>query len=292
MGCFSGFLLLEWPLPWPSDLSEIPEIAPVTEVLAASGVRLQGLVPSAGDGLRRVISYRWPPATDGRAARYERSEVAVDPSDTVTAALELLGAAPGAPGGPRRGHTADLPDEEVVDVLVCTHGRRDRCCGSLGTALAQELAGDDRPLGDGVRVWRTSHTGGHRFAATAIVLPHGTAWAFADTDALRRVVTRTGELGDLLPRYRGCAGMGSRAVQALERAVLGEVGWPLFDRPRSGAELGGGLTELSVSDQSGTVTWEASVRVQREAPVPECGLPIEMATKSEPELVVEGLRRR
>ena len=46
-GTYRGYLLLEWPLPWPRDLSEIPELSPVLEALAGTGLRLQGLVPSA-----------------------------------------------------------------------------------------------------------------------------------------------------------------------------------------------------------------------------------------------------
>ena len=53
-------------------------------------------------------------------------------------------------------------------VLVCTHGRRDRCCALLGTATWQALA----DLG-GAEVWQTTHLGGHRFAPTLLSLPDG-----------------------------------------------------------------------------------------------------------------------
>lgn len=211
-GCYRGYLLLEWPLPWPRDLSEDPALEPVVSLVRREGLRLQGLVPASGGGSRRIIAYRWP---DGGGARFERTELVVGPRDVIVVALAILDEQPCS--------------EETTDVLVCTHGRRDRCCGSLGTALAQELLADHRQLGDDVRLWRTSHTGGHRFAATALVLPQGTAWAFCDKDTLVRIVHRIGPVGDLLPRYRGCAGMASPAVQALERAVAREVGWPLFD---------------------------------------------------------------
>jgi len=223
-----------------------------------------------------VIAYQWP--TD-MGARFERTELVVDPGEVVAAALAIGGEPPS---------TGD-----VTDVLVCTHGRRDRCCGSLGTTLAQELLADPPQLGEDVRVWRTSHTGGHRFAATAIVLPQGTAWAFCDRAALRRIVQKDGPMDDLLPRYRGCGGMASPAVQALERAVLAEIGWPLFDMPRRGAELGSDRVELVVEEPSGTpAVWEAIVRVDREVAVPDCGWPIELASKTERQLVVEGLGRR
>ena len=239
-------------------------------------MRLQGLVPATESGPRRAIAYRWPPAG---GARFQRSELVVDPGELVAAAVAVL-------------HQAPLRDE-IVDVLVCTHGRRDRCCGSLGTALFQELTADPGLLGQGVRVWRTSHTGGHRFAPTAIVLPEGTAWAFCDTAALADIVQQKGALGDLLPRYRGCSGMATPALQALERAVLAELGWPLFTMTRYGVELGGGRTELVVEGPAGErVVWQGFVRVATTIPVPDCGQAIEFAAKTEPQLVVEGLRSR
>ncbi len=50
--------------------------------------------------------------------------------------------------------------------LVCTHGSRDSCCGTVGVRLAQQL----RQLNVG-RVWEVSHIGGHRFAPTLWHLP-------------------------------------------------------------------------------------------------------------------------
>jgi len=269
-------MLLEWPLPWPRDLSEDPRLAEVVALVQREKIRLQALVPALADGPRHVVAYRWPA---GIGARFERTELAVDPLEVVPAALAVLDESPTA--------------EEITDVLVCTHGRRDRCCGSLGTALAQELLADRSVLGTDVRIWRTSHTGGHRFAATAVVLPQGTAWAFCDTAALARIVRKSGPLEDLLARYRGCGGMASPVIQVLERAVLREVGWPLFDMARRGAELGGDRVELLVEHPNGEkAIWEAAVRIGREVPSPDCGFPMELATKTEPQFLVEGLRRR
>jgi len=274
-GSYKGYLLIEWPLPWQRELSLDSLLAPVADFVRSCGVRLQGLVPSSPSGPRHVIAYTWP---EGGGARFERAELLVDPKDVVSAAIAVL-------GEPAR------PDE-LTDVLVCSHGSRDRCCGSLGTALAQELLADPRPLGEDVRVWRTSHTGGHRFAATAIVLPQGTAWAFCDVAALERIVQESGPLDDLLPRYRGCWGMGSPEAQALERAVLAEVGWSLLDMPRWSADLGGGRAGLVVEGPDGQRTlWDAVVRVDREVLIPDCGSSIELATKTDPQLVVEDLRR-
>jgi hypothetical protein len=273
-GCYRGYLLFEWPLPWPRDLSEDALLAPIAAAARSAGLRLQGLVPKA-NGQRRVICYRWPGRT---AARFERAELVADPDEVQSAAVAVVG--------------EPAAKDEIVDVLVCTHGRRDRCCGSFGTALFQGLS-TDQHLPAGVRLWRTSHTGGHRFAPTAVILPEGTSWAFCDAALLESVLRREGPLSGLLTRYRGCAGMGSAAIQTLERAVLGEVGWPLFEMPRQGADLEDGRTELVVESPTGTrEVWEATVRVGAAIPVPPCGQPIGLDTKSEPQLVVEGLRRR
>ena len=275
-GCYRGYLLVEWPLPWPSDLSEDPLLAPVVELAREAGMRLQALAASPDEPGRHVICYRWPLAG---GARLERAEVVVGPDEILDAAAGLLGRAP--------------VEDGTVDVLVCTHGRRDRCCGSLGTVLAAQLQAEPAALGRHVRLWRTSHTGGHRFAPTALVLPQGTAWAFCDKAALVRIVARDGPLDDLLPRYRGCSGLSSPAVQALERAVFAELGWPLLDMARSGEGSPGGRVELLVESPAGEETlFEAVVRVAEVVPVPDCGRAIELSRKTEPQLVVEDLRRR
>lgn len=53
-------------------------------------------------------------------------------------------------------------------LLVCTNSKRDVCCALRGRPIALDVAG--RFPG---RVWECSHTGGHRFAPTGLVLPLG-----------------------------------------------------------------------------------------------------------------------
>jgi hypothetical protein len=60
-------------------------------------------------------------------------------------------------------------------LLVCTNGRRDVCCAVRGRPVALEAA----QLAPG-RVWEASHTGGHRFAPTGVLLPHGATVARLD----------------------------------------------------------------------------------------------------------------
>jgi hypothetical protein len=295
-GTYDGYLMVEWPRPWPRDLSEIPELAPVREALAehGRGIRLQGLVPIRA-GTRRVVLHR---RAGGPFAGYSRSEAdasapsrldqdgARPPTDAVDAGLALGRAAAAlltAPAGP-----AATPGR---DVLICTHGRRDRCCGSWGTDLWQELDRSPDALGADIQVWRTSHTGGHRYAATMIVLPEGTAWGFADAATARRVLRREGPVTEVLGAYRGCAGLRSPTVQALERAVLAVKGWALLDTPRQGQDLGDGRVALDV-DPDGTVErWEATVVPGRILPVPDCGSPVAPGGKTATEWQVTGVAR-
>lgn len=57
----------------------------------------------------------------------------------------------------------------VVDkplLLVCTHGKRDRCCAVKGRPIAQALNNVHPDV-----VWETSHSKGHRFAPALVLLP-------------------------------------------------------------------------------------------------------------------------
>jgi hypothetical protein len=82
--------------------------------------------------------------------------------------------------------------------LVCTHGRRDKCCAKFGYALYKSLradAGDD--------IWQSSHVGGDRFAANLICFPHGFFYAHVTQDAGRRIINQYSQQTVSLDNYRG-----------------------------------------------------------------------------------------
>jgi Sucrase/ferredoxin-like len=139
---------------WPSDLTRHPEPA-LAALAAAPGWRLllirrPGRRADADAPTRVFLADTAPEAT-------RLTTLTVDgPGDL--AELDLPG-----PDEP-------LPGTAMIDplLLVCTHGRRDRCCALEGRALALDVAGAGEP-----HVWECSHLGGHRFAPTALVLPTG-----------------------------------------------------------------------------------------------------------------------
>lgn len=90
--------------------------------------------------------------------------------------------------------------------LVCTHGRRDRCCSLHGTGVFAGLAAKRNQ-----EVWQCSHLGGHRFAATALHLPSGYLWGRlgADDAPLLAQMEAAGPL--VLPeKLRGHSGLCTR----------------------------------------------------------------------------------
>jgi len=290
-GSYRGIVLAEIPLPWPREITGHPALAEAAGALGAANIRLQGLVPDdhSDRHRRRLIAFTRPA---GAFDRYHgRGWTVAD--DLLTRALTAIAisggedadAAVSQPGADAGSNPASVGRH----VLVCTHGARDACCGTLGTRLSLSLPG----LGAGVRVWRTSHTGGHRFAPTALLLPEGTMWAYLDIDRLVGVSERTLHVDEAARLYRGCTGIDGPEVQAAEREALRSIGWSWLDHRRRGEVVGsaGGrsLVRLDAEAPDGRrLTFEATVEVARIVPVPDCGKPPEQAPKSASELRVTG----
>lgn len=102
--------------------------------------------------------------------------------------------------------------------LVCTHGRRDRCCARFGVPLARDLASRYPD-----QVWETTHVGGHRFAANLVILPHGLYYGPVGTPAALDAIDAC-QRGMITARgYRGRAGQRQEAQQA-ECAAVAQAG--------------------------------------------------------------------
>ncbi|MBC2906839.1 sucrase ferredoxin [Streptomyces cupreus] len=102
--------------------------------------------------------------------------------------------------------------------LVCTNGKRDRCCALLGRPLAAEL--DASGVGG---VWEVTHLGGHRFSPTLLVLPYGYAYGRAEAHTVKEILHQVRE-GRIV--VEGCRGNSAweRPGQAAELAVRTAVG--------------------------------------------------------------------
>jgi hypothetical protein len=102
--------------------------------------------------------------------------------------------------------------------LVCTHGRRDKCCAKFGVPVYNALRECE-----GENVWQSSHVGGDRFAANVVCFPHGLFYAHADEGAARRVVSeyRAGRVVTEKFRGRACYPGFTQAAEFFARAESG-----------------------------------------------------------------------
>lgn len=112
-------------------------------------------------------------------------------------------------------------------LLICTNGTRDRCCAVRSRPVALAAAAR-RPA----QVWECSHTGGHRFAPTAVLLPTGRALARLDADlavqALDAAADRRLPAALLGPRHdRGSSALTppAQVAESSVRAEIGETAW-------------------------------------------------------------------
>lgn len=81
-------------------------------------------------------------------------------------------------------------------LLICTNAKRDRCCALRGRPIVHDLAEAGLP------VWECTHTGGHRFAPTGVVLPLGQVMGRLTPELGREVLDaaasgRLAEVGEL-----------------------------------------------------------------------------------------------
>lgn len=123
--------------------------------------------------------------------------------------------------------------------LVCTHGKRDRCCATYGRPIVDALAALH-----GDAVWEVSHVGGHRFAGNLVALPDGAVFGSLQVAEALEVVDLYGAGRYDLARLRGRSAL-ARAAQAAEVLV----------RTRLGVDRRDAVTVAAVgdADELGTV---------------------------------------
>ena len=162
-------------------------------------------------------------------------------------------------------------------VLVCTHGRRDRCCARYGFPVFRHLH-ESLPQD---MIWQTSHIGGHRFAATLLLFPHAYCYGQLSAETALDVVQAWSE-GQLahghLLRGRTCYPRWAQAAEIAWRnrhqvtavSAVEHVDGVSQHAPHASAPVDTSWT-ASLKTSSGT----ASVQVERvpleTAVPPSCG---------------------
>ena len=111
------------------------------------------------------------------------------------------------------GDTPGLPVDHPL-LVVCTHGKRDRCCAKFGQPLYDAL----RRETETGHVWQSTHVGGDRFAGNVVVLPQGLYYGRVGPDDVGGLLADHAAGRVHLDRYRGRAAY-PFALQAAEHAI-------------------------------------------------------------------------
>ncbi len=93
-------------------------------------------------------------------------------------------------------HDRNLQSEPLY--LVCTNGKRDRCCSRDGLALYQALS---RQVGNAA--WQCTHLGGHRYAPTLVTFPDGVYYGRLASSDLAPLLQAQAQDELLLTHLRG-----------------------------------------------------------------------------------------
>ena len=265
-GNITRMLALEAPLPWQPQVPDSlpPYFRPVYqyakrlngdapgEAMGVSNLAL--LVPNGADGKEehgRILVWERP---HGRFAELKRIEYLV-PNERLTDlcwALTFQSEGLAQFDRYRVGVGA-----KIRDFLVCTHGARDAACGKFGFQLYEKLM-REAPFMPDVRVWRTSHFGGHVFSPTMIEMPTGLYWGHLHETNPIQVLTRSGDAEALKGHLRGWTGAPRGFAQAADRQMLMTYGWEWLDTPR--------VIRVSTPDQSENHDGGEWVYVEMETP--------------------------
>jgi hypothetical protein len=222
---FDGCLMVEVPPPWREDVADSKHFPAglwdvVRRVWDAGHLgKFAALLPDEEHSVpdhTRVFYWRRPAEA---FAAYEKEEFVVPAAELVPFLKSYFE----RPGELARFEEYRRDTASVRDLVVCTHGSRDVCCGRFGYPVYRELKRGY--ASDELRVWRSSHLGGHRFAPTLMDFPEGRYWGHVEEDALENIVRRTGEFAEAGRFYRGWAGLGSKFEQIAEREILIREGW-------------------------------------------------------------------
>jgi hypothetical protein len=204
------WLLVEHPGPWgPAALTGAGFAADVVDALGAfcrtHDARLQLIRRTAARGAPTEAGGRFA-VVDSRPGHETVRWGRVDAPEALPGALADLGA------------STEPSDEPVF--LVCTHGRHDACCAMRGRPVAAALVAEHAD-----RTWETTHTGGDRFAANVVLLPHGLVLGRVPaSDALAAAARyEAGEVDPLLVRGRAGLAPPVQGAQHHARLVLGET---------------------------------------------------------------------
>ncbi|MGC4108057.1 MAG: sucrase ferredoxin [Thermomicrobiales bacterium] len=221
------YIATEFPLPWPYDVmgsNHAPAgLKDFIYGLYAKGIYwgFLAIAPDpdiAVEGHTRVLIFDQKPApSTGYSCReylipadrlVELMSIFVD--DETNAAVEAC--------------RVDRPDDQR-DFFVCTHGAIDACCAKFGYPVYRELKKIAAESGTNTRLWRCTHFGGHRFAATLLEMPSGRYWGRLKGPHLSGLINHDLPTSEMRKAYRGWAMLSHTLAQVAEGEAFRRGGW-------------------------------------------------------------------
>ena len=224
-------------------------------------------MPRPGAADVEVLAFDRPA---GLAAPYRRRAWRVGPEQVVALCRAVLDA--GCLGSVDVDGAVLQPEERRTELFVCTHGVRDRCCGSLGTRLATSMAGW---AGGEALARRTSHLGGHKFAPTVLSMPDGYGWAHVPDEPSAWPSLGAAGAEVAAAHCRGTSAFDHPAAQVLDVEVFTLFGgvWATSERLAEVEDLGGDRYRVRIVcwvDGVWYLTAGGTVAVARRVPQPDC----------------------
>ncbi|MBW2647911.1 MAG: hypothetical protein JRE23_17410 [Deltaproteobacteria bacterium] len=84
--------------------------------------------------------------------------------------------------------------------LVCTHGRRDKCCAKFGLPVYETM---ETQASGSAEVWQSTHVGGHRFATNLLYLPDSLLYGRVNSENVYKILDAHGRRQVHYPNLRG-----------------------------------------------------------------------------------------
>lgn len=192
----SSYLLIRLAKPWPGKLKKLEEIKRFIKQLdrELDGRAPEPKVIATPELESAALLIRWTP--EGTLCQ----SLPLSSSAAVQALLK-----------PAQGERRQL-------YLVCTHGSRDRCCGTLGYPVYQALKEQS-----GRQVYQVSHLGGHRYAPLVLAMPEWRFFGHLNPETALDLDRCLSEGKPYLEGYRG-QGRLSKYAQVVEGALWDEFG--------------------------------------------------------------------
>ncbi|AFY88040.1 MULTISPECIES: sucrase ferredoxin [Chroococcidiopsis] len=223
------YILIECPPPWTGDEFASQSIPANLKVLveeiyraepAAMVLLIYSHILTRKDPTKLLIFRQKSGLCDG----YSKQETEVNCINDIALVLQDYLANP---------IQTEDPPPLTRDILICTHGSHDKCCAKYGIPFYRQAIATVTSLGlENVRIWQSSHFGGHRFAPTALDFPSGRCYGRLDAKSFTSILTYNGDIQDLKSVYRGWGILSGSdypiPAQLVEQELMLRYSWDWF----------------------------------------------------------------